>query len=183
MLKEKNYVFSRLNQLLDLLVIGAAFFLALWTRNHIIAPNFLPELPVITFGNHHMLKAATSTAGEIVALCGAVLNPYKEGKLGVVKPKAYADLLLVDGNPLEDITVIGAVDKWFDAPERDGVPTIRIIMKNGKIFKNTLGQQIKQALYTPPTPEEQLIAKRQQLAALAATLSGSCCSVHTGKRR
>ena len=63
-----------------------------------------------------MLVAATSTAGEIVALCGMTLNPYKEGKLGVVEEGAYADLLLVDGNPLEDITVIGGVDKWFDAP-------------------------------------------------------------------
>lgn len=90
------------------------------------------------FGNHHMLKAATSTAGEIVALSGMVLNPYKEGKLGVVEEGAYADLLLVDGNPLEDITVIGAVDKWQDAPSRDGVETIRIIMKDGKFFKNTL---------------------------------------------
>ena len=46
--------------------------------------------------------------------------------------------MLVDGNPLEDITVIGASEKWFDAPERDGIETIRIIMKDGKIYKNTL---------------------------------------------
>ncbi len=90
------------------------------------------------FGNFHMLKAATSTAGEIMALCGTVLNPYPEGKLGVVKEGAYADLLIVDGNPLEDITVIGAVDKWQDAPPRNGVKTIRLIMKDGKIYKNTL---------------------------------------------
>jgi imidazolonepropionase-like amidohydrolase len=90
------------------------------------------------FGNHHMLKAATSTAGEIVALSGMVLNPYKEGPLGVVQEGAYADLLLVDGNPLEDITVIGAVDAWFDAPPRGGVETIRLIMKDGVIHKNTL---------------------------------------------
>jgi imidazolonepropionase-like amidohydrolase len=90
------------------------------------------------FGNHHMLKAATSTAAEIVFLSGMVLNPYKEGPLGVVEEGAYADLLLVDGNPLEDITVIGAVDRWQDAPARDGVETIRVIMKDGRFFKNTL---------------------------------------------
>ena len=90
------------------------------------------------FGNLHMLKAATSTAGEIVALCGPVLNPYKEGKLGVIEAGAYADLLVIDGNPLEDITLIGAVDKWQDAPARDGVETIQLIMKDGKVFKNTL---------------------------------------------
>ena len=91
------------------------------------------------FGNHHMLKAATGTAGEILALSGPVINPYVEGPIGVIQEGAYADILLVDGNPLEDITVIGAVDKWFDAPPRDGVETIRIIMKDGVIFKNTLG--------------------------------------------
>ncbi len=90
------------------------------------------------FGNHHMLKAATGTAGEILALTGAVMNPYFEGPLGVIQEGAYADILLVDGNPLEDITVIGGVDTWFDAPPRDGVETIRIIMKNGVIYKNTL---------------------------------------------
>jgi imidazolonepropionase-like amidohydrolase len=90
------------------------------------------------FGNHHMLVAATSTAGEIMALSGDVLNPYPDGKLGVIEEGAYADILLVDGNPLEVITVIGGVDQWHNAPDRDGVDTIRIIMKDGVIYKNTL---------------------------------------------
>jgi imidazolonepropionase-like amidohydrolase len=92
------------------------------------------------FGNFHMLKAATSTAGEILALSGQAINPYPEAKLGVVEVGAYADLLLVDGNPLEDIGAIGGVDKWFEAPDRDGVESIRIIMKDGVVFKNTLQQ-------------------------------------------
>ena len=90
------------------------------------------------FGNHHMLKAATGTAAEILALSGPVMNPYVEGPIGVIQEGAYADVLLVDGNPLQDITVIGGVDKWFDAPPRDGVETIRVIMKGGVIYKNTL---------------------------------------------
>jgi hypothetical protein len=45
---------------------------------------------------------------------------------------------VVDGNPLEDITVIGANEKWLDGPIRDGIDTMRIIMKDGKIYKNTL---------------------------------------------
>jgi len=76
--------------------------------------------------------------GEIVALSGKVMSPYKEGKLGVIEEGAYADILLVDGNPLEDISVIGTNEKWFDAPDRDGVETIRLIMKDGQIYKNTL---------------------------------------------
>lgn len=90
------------------------------------------------FGNHHALKALTSVNGEIVKLSGEVLDPYFEGKLGVIEEGAYADILLVDGNPLEDITAIGGSEKWFDAPSRDGKKTLRVIMKDGKIYKNTL---------------------------------------------
>jgi imidazolonepropionase-like amidohydrolase len=91
------------------------------------------------FGNHRALVAMTSVGGEIAALSGDVVNPYKEGKLGVIEEGAYADLLIVDGNPLQDLSVIGTEDKWFDGPERpEGVPTIRIIMKNGVIYKDTL---------------------------------------------
>jgi imidazolonepropionase-like amidohydrolase len=90
------------------------------------------------FGNHHMLKAATGTAGEVLALSGPIMNPYFEGKIGVIEAGAYADILLIDGNPLEDITAIGGVDEWHTAPPRDGVEKIRIIMKDGVIYKNTL---------------------------------------------
>ena len=65
-------------------------------------------------------------------------NPYP-GKQGVVEEGALADLLLVDGNPLEDITVLGGTDKWFDAdPEYKPIKTLRVIMKDGRIYKNTL---------------------------------------------
>ena len=95
-------------------------------------------LGAMFFGNHYYLKALTSVNGEIVKLSGEVLDPYLEGKLGVIEPGAYADILLVDGNPLQDITVIGGNEKWFDAPVRDGIESMRIIMKDGKIYKNTL---------------------------------------------
>jgi len=89
------------------------------------------------FGNHAMLVAATSTAGELAQLTGR-RNPYP-GKLGVIEEGALADILVVDGNPLEDISVIGANPMWFDAgPREAGINTIRIIMKDGEIFKNTL---------------------------------------------
>ena len=51
----------------------------------------------------------------------------------------YADILIVDGNPLEDITVIGGNTEWFTAPPREkGIASIRVIMKDGKFYKNTL---------------------------------------------
>ena len=91
------------------------------------------------FGNYETLKTLTSVGGELVALSGEVINPYLDGKLGVIEEGAYADILVIDGNPLEDLTVIGAHPQWFDAEYRpDGVETIKVIMKDGEIFKNTL---------------------------------------------
>ena len=91
------------------------------------------------FGNHRALVALTSVGGEIAALSGDIVNPYQDGKLGVIEVGAYADILIVDGNPLEDLSVIGTQDRWFDGPDRpEGVETIRIIMKDGVIYKNTL---------------------------------------------
>jgi imidazolonepropionase-like amidohydrolase len=88
-------------------------------------------------GNFEALKALTSTGGELAALTGEN-NPYP-GKLGVIEEGAYADILIVDGNPLEDITVIGGHHQWLDAPPRGPeVEPIRIIMKDGTIYKNTL---------------------------------------------
>ncbi|CUK17385.1 putative chlorohydrolase/aminohydrolase [Ruegeria denitrificans] len=89
------------------------------------------------FGNHAMLVSATSTAGELAQITNR-RNPYP-GKFGVIEEGAYADILIVDGNPLEDITVIGGNEKWFDAePRGEGIETIRVIMKDGIIYKNTL---------------------------------------------
>ena len=71
------------------------------------------------------LVMATSTNAELLALSGK-RNPYP-GKLGVVEPGALADLLLVDGNPLENINLIADPGKNF-----------LVIMKDGKVYKNTL---------------------------------------------
>lgn len=99
----------------------------LWWRTQAFGSNF------------EVLKQLTSTAGELLALSG-LRNPYLDaGKLGVIEEGAGADILIVDGNPLEDITVLGGNDKWFDAdPEWKPIETIQVIMKDGKIFKNTI---------------------------------------------
>jgi imidazolonepropionase-like amidohydrolase len=63
------------------------------------------------------LKSTTGSAGELLALSGF---PYP-GKLGVVEKGVLADLLLVDGNPLENLNLVADPDKNF-----------LIIMKDGK---------------------------------------------------
>jgi len=91
------------------------------------------------FGPYQSLVAMTSVGGEIAAMTGEFMNPYPEGKLGVIEEGAYADILIVDGNPLVDLSVVGTNDKWFDAPTPPESPeTIRIIMKDGVIYKNSL---------------------------------------------
>ena len=89
------------------------------------------------FGNLQALRSMTSVPGELAALTGRN-NPYP-GKLGVIEKGALADILLVDGNPLDDIRVLGANTKYLDAvPRGRGIDTIRLIMKDGVIYKNTL---------------------------------------------
>lgn len=73
-----------------------------------------------------VLKMATSTNAELLALSGP-RNPYP-GKLGVIEEGALADLLLVNGNPLENISLIANPDENF-----------ALIMKDGVIYKNMIG--------------------------------------------
>jgi imidazolonepropionase-like amidohydrolase len=91
------------------------------------------------FGAHQSLVTLTSVGGEIAQLSGDNRNPYPDGKLGVIEEGAYADILILDGNPFEDFSIVGTGDKWFGAEQRPDSPeTIRLIMKDGKIYKNTL---------------------------------------------
>ena len=62
--------------------------------------------------NIEVLKMATSYAAEMIKLVGPN-NPYQDGAQGVVQEGAYADLLLVEGNPLEDILVMTKPDENF----------------------------------------------------------------------
>jgi imidazolonepropionase-like amidohydrolase len=71
------------------------------------------------------LIMATSTNAELLGLSG-LRNPYP-GRLGVVEDGALADLLLVDGNPIENIRLI-----------EDPAKNFLVIMKGGKIYKNLL---------------------------------------------
>ena len=72
-----------------------------------------------------VLKLVTHDNAELLALSG-MRNPYP-GKQGVVEVDALADLLLVDGDPITDITLVGNPEKNF-----------LVIMKDGVIHKNTL---------------------------------------------
>ena len=48
-------------------------------------------------------------------------------ELGVIEAGAYADMLIIDGNPIEDIEVMLDYENNF-----------KLIMKDGVAYKNTL---------------------------------------------
>jgi imidazolonepropionase-like amidohydrolase len=91
---------------------------ALQSQEFIARANF--------FTPYEILKQVTSSNAELFKLSGK-RHPYQEGELGVIQEGAYADLLVIDGNPLNDITILADPEK-----------NLRIIMKDGKIYKNTL---------------------------------------------
>jgi imidazolonepropionase-like amidohydrolase len=73
-----------------------------------------------------ILRQNTSYAAKWLAKSGTK-NPYREGPLGVVEEGAYADMLLVEGNPVNDVNILA-----------DWQNNIMLIMKDGKIYKNEL---------------------------------------------
>ena len=76
------------------------------------------EFPrMVEFGMTPMqaIQSATARAADLLD---------RKGKIGVIAPGAWADVIAVSGDPLADIKVLGAVG---------------FVMKDGKVFKNELG--------------------------------------------
>ncbi|MEZ9681187.1 amidohydrolase family protein [Vibrio splendidus] len=71
------------------------------------------------------LRMATSNCGRLFEM-STYQHPYQEGKLGQIVEGAYADLLIIDGNPLESVACVANTE------------TQKLIMKDGKVYKNTL---------------------------------------------
>ncbi len=71
------------------------------------------------------LHLATGAAGELLSLSGP-RSPY-DGRLGVIADGAFADLLVVDGDPAVSLD-------WLETPDT----TLRLIMKGGSIVKDTI---------------------------------------------
>jgi imidazolonepropionase-like amidohydrolase len=73
-----------------------------------------------------MLKQATSMNAELLRFSRS-RDPYKAAPLGVVKEGAWADVLIYDANPLDDIKVV--------TTPKDH---LKVIIKGGKVYKNEL---------------------------------------------
>jgi imidazolonepropionase-like amidohydrolase len=77
------------------------------------------------YAPHEILKMVTHDNAQLLKLSGP-RDPYP-GQLGIVEEGAYADLILVDGNPLENLDLVADAEKNFV-----------VIMKDGVIYKNEL---------------------------------------------
>jgi imidazolonepropionase-like amidohydrolase len=75
------------------------------------------------------LRAEVQPAADVLraATVGAARLLRMEGEVGVVAPGAFADLLVVDGNPLDDLGVL------TDPPRY-----LRVIVKAGAVHRDTL---------------------------------------------
>ena len=71
------------------------------------------------------LRMVTADNAELLALSGFI-NPYP-GRLGVIEAGALADLIVVSGNPLENLDLVADAETNF-----------ALIMKDGVIYKNML---------------------------------------------
>jgi len=65
-----------------------------------------------------IIRSATSVGARVLR---------REGKLGCLRAEALADLLVVDGNPLKDISVL-------QSPEK----SLLAILKGGRFYRNRL---------------------------------------------
>lgn len=77
------------------------------------------------YSNSEILIMATGANASLLAMSGP-RNPYP-GKVGVIEADAFADLLLIDGDPIADIKLVADPEK-----------NLKFIMKDGRIYKNTL---------------------------------------------
>jgi imidazolonepropionase-like amidohydrolase len=85
----------------------------------------LPRLGAV-FPNAEVLRMATSGNCSLFARSGK-RDTYRAAPLGVVKEGAWADLLLVRGNPLDDLRVLEDYER-----------NLLVIIKDGVIHKNLM---------------------------------------------
>lgn len=72
------------------------------------------------------LRMLTSGNAELFRLSGQ-RDPYRAARLGEITPGAWADVLLVDGDPTTDLALLG-----------DPAANLAVIVKDGQVVKNQL---------------------------------------------
>lgn len=103
------------------IISGSDMFAEQWP---ITKKNITIEVEMFGFTPYEALLHSTGNAGKVLEMSGPARNPYRDGPLGVVQVGAYADVLIWQGNPLQDIKIIEDESK------------LTLIVKDGVIYKN-----------------------------------------------
>jgi imidazolonepropionase-like amidohydrolase len=92
-----------------------------------LIPNAILNVTILErwFTPAEALRSATSTAGKWLMKTGPK-NPYRDAQLGTLQVGSYADVILVNGNPLEDLQLLKDNDN------------VQLVMKDGRVYKNLL---------------------------------------------
>lgn len=102
-----------------------------WGSDVLFSPELAPRQNIMLthlsnwYSNAEVLQMATAGNAELLQLSG-LRNPYP-GKLGVLAEGALADLLVVAGNPVDNIRLL-----------EDPLRNFAVIMKDGRLHKSTL---------------------------------------------
>lgn len=103
-----------------------------WGTDLLLEPQLAPRQSEMAarlgdhYSNAEALRMLTSGNAELFRLAGE-RDPYRQAPLGVITKDAWADVLLVDGNPLEDLSLLA-----------DPAKHLSVIVKNGQVVKNIL---------------------------------------------
>lgn len=98
----------------------------MFAENTAIAKKNLTIEATFGFEPWEIMQHATYNAGKVLAMSGPARNPYREGPLGVIEAGAYADIIIWEKSPLDDINNIESNDN------------LKVLMKDGDVLKNTL---------------------------------------------
>ena len=71
--------------------------------------EFIIRSNVLT--NAEIIRSATVVGAEVLRM---------EGRLGIISPGAFADLIVVEGNPLEDLNLLTGQGKYLAAIMKEG---------------------------------------------------------------
>lgn len=103
-----------------------------WGTDLLLEPQSAPRQSLMAarlgefYTNAEALKMLTSGNAELFELAGE-RNTYRGAKLGVLAEGSWADAILVDGDPLQDLSLIGDPETNF-----------KLIVKGGQVVKNQL---------------------------------------------
>ncbi|MDM9625595.1 amidohydrolase family protein [Rhizobium sp. S152] len=102
-----------------------------WGSDVLFSPELGPRQNIMLthlsnwYQNAEVLQMATSGNAQLLELSN-MRNPYP-GKLGVIEKGSFADLVVVGGNPVDDLSLLEDPEKNF-----------KLIMKDGRVHKNIL---------------------------------------------